>query len=120
MLMPLGNSARFDVGGLEATAVALGVVPKNDNGEKQLPWKFWDELDLRQRLLDCRMYAGGNMKTAISRTGTHHNAVDDAIHQAKMYLGAGMYLAKMYLGAGMCLAGKRELLDEVKQKNWGM
>lgn len=109
MLMPLGNSARFDIGILEHTALALDVVPKNDNGEKQLPWNFWDELDLRQRMLDCRMYAGGNMKTLISRTGTHHNAVDDAIHQAKMYLGGGMYLA-----------GKRETLDEAKQKNWGL
>lgn len=109
MLMPLGNSARFDIGILEHTAMALNVVPKNSNGEKQLPWMFWNELDLRQRLLDCRMYAGGNMKNDIRRTGTHHNAVDDAIHQAKQYLGAGLRLK-----------GETERLLENEQQNWGL
>ena len=109
MLMPMGNSARFDVGGFESTALALGLVPKNENGEKQLPWLYWNELDLRQRVLDCKLFAGVNMKDAIQRTGTHHNAVDDAIHQAKMYL-----------GAGLCIAGKRDVLQGKELLNWGL
>lgn len=92
MLMPLGNSNRFDLGILEATALALELVPKNERGEKQLPWAFWNELDLRTREYDCRMFAGKNVRDAVMRRGTHHNAVDDAVFQAAKFIAAGQLL----------------------------
>lgn len=95
MLMPLGNSNRFDLGILEATALDLGLVPKSERGEKQLPWAYWNELDLRTREYDCRMFAGKNVRDMVERKGTHHNAVDDAIYQAAKFI-----------AGGQCLAGK--------------
>lgn len=41
------------------------------------PWKFWNERDLRT-------LKGLNKTLRIERSGTHHNALDDAIHQARL------------------------------------
>lgn len=42
-----------------------------------LPWKFWQERDLRTlKALD--------KNTRIERAGIHHNALDDALHQARL------------------------------------
>jgi hypothetical protein len=63
-----GNSARFDLGIIEAAYTAIG---------KQAPWEFRNERCYRTvkglpeaRGIECPRY------------GTHHNALDDAISQA--------------------------------------
>ena len=94
MLMPLGNSNRFDIGGIEATALSLGLVQRDEVGNKKLPWNFWDELDLRTREYDCRMFAGKNPRDAVARRGTHHNALDDAIFQAEKFIAGGQLLSR--------------------------
>ena len=42
-----------------------------------LPWKFWEERDLRT-------LKGLSPDLRIERSGTHHNALDDALHQARL------------------------------------
>jgi len=41
------------------------------------PWSFWQERDLRT-------LKGLSPDLRIERSGTHHNALDDAIHQARL------------------------------------
>lgn len=41
------------------------------------PWKFWQERDLRT-------LKALNKGARIERTGTHHHALDDAMHQARL------------------------------------
>lgn len=41
------------------------------------PWKFWQERDLRT-------LKGLSPDLRIERSGTHHNALDDALHQARL------------------------------------
>ena len=43
----------------------------------ELPWNYWQERDLRT-------LKGINKGQRIERTGTHHNALDDALHQARL------------------------------------
>lgn len=42
-----------------------------------IPWNFWQERDLRT-------LKALNKGARIERTGTHHNALDDACHQARL------------------------------------
>lgn len=63
-----GHGASFDPPILEATFRAV---------YKSVPWKFWDIRDTRT-LFDL---AGVSLKD-LPRAGTHHNALDDAKHQA--------------------------------------
>lgn len=42
-----------------------------------IPWSYWQERDLRT-------LKGLNKGLRIERTGTHHNALDDAIYQARL------------------------------------
>ena len=43
----------------------------------EAPWAFYNERDLRT-------LKGLNKRARIERAGTHHNALDDAVHQAKL------------------------------------
>jgi hypothetical protein len=63
-----GNSARFDLGIIEAAYVACG---------KVMPWEFYNERCYRtiKNLQEAR-------EVKLVRFGTHHNALDDAISQA--------------------------------------
>lgn len=45
---------------------------------REVPWKFWDS-----RCTRTAYALGGVNFNAVKRVGTHHNALDDAIHQAK-------------------------------------
>lgn len=63
-----GHGASFDPPILEACFRAVGA---------PVPWKFWDIRDTRT-LFDL---AGVSLKD-FPRAGTHHNALDDAKHQA--------------------------------------
>lgn len=63
-----GNSARFDMGLLEAAYKACG---------KLVPWNFWNEGCYRT-LKNLPMAK----PIQIQRVGQHHNALDDALTQA--------------------------------------
>lgn len=75
-----GNSARFDLGLLEAAYKAC---------RKEVPWEWWRECCYRtmKRL-------PGAKQTPLERFGTHHNALDDAISQA-------VHLRKLYRALGL-------------------
>ncbi len=60
-----GNSARFDCGILEAAYKVCG---------KEVPWQHW-----RER---CYRTAKSMADVSLVRTGTPHNALDDAVTQA--------------------------------------
>ncbi len=72
-----GNGASFDIAILEDLYQQYGL---------PVPWRYFD-------VLDCRtvefMAEGLVDKRSIKRTGDHHNALDDALHQAN-------YVTAMY------------------------
>lgn len=63
-----GNSARFDLGLLEAAYKACG---------KEVPWKFY-----RERCYRTTKSLPGAKQVVLERFGVHHNALDDAVSQA--------------------------------------
>jgi DNA polymerase III epsilon subunit-like protein len=63
-----GNSAAFDLGLLKDAYKACG---------KEAPWQFY-----RERCYRTLKGLPGMDRFKLSRTGTHHNALDDAISQA--------------------------------------
>lgn len=64
-----GNGSIFDITILESWFASVSV---------PVPWKFWNVRDVRT-VVDLSPL---NVKDFI-REGVHHNALDDAIHQAK-------------------------------------
>lgn len=64
-----GNGPSFDMTILEHAYGRIG---------KPAPWRFWN-------VLDCRTVAAmaGKRPPAIGGSGVYHNALDDAVHQAK-------------------------------------
>lgn len=68
-----GNGSSFDLGIL-TTAY--------DKCKLPLPWKFWNERDVRTIVQVGRML-DFNPKQDMPFEGTRHNALDDSIHQAK-------------------------------------
>jgi hypothetical protein len=62
------QGATFDVPVWEAAVTAAGF--------KQVPWKYWDVRDTRTAYA---LY-GFDPRT-VARSGAHHNALDDALHQ---------------------------------------
>lgn len=64
-----GNSARFDMGILDAAYEVCG---------KQTPWQFWSEGDYRTIKQSKRA-----KEIKLVRFGEHHNALDDAVSQAR-------------------------------------
>jgi hypothetical protein len=72
-----GNGAAFD-NAILATAYQICNMQK--------PWEFWNDR--------CYRTAKSlNRHTVLTRTGTHHNALDDAESQAMHLLGMGLKLA---------------------------
>lgn len=70
-----GNGCNFDIGKLETAY-----------GYYKVPWKFWNIRDVRTV---CELAEGLVSKNDIPFIGEKHNALDDAIHQAK-YVSAMM------------------------------
>ena len=68
---PWGNGSTFDISILESILEDYGV---------EIPWKFYNIRDLRT--YKEFVYDGIDL----SRTGTFHNALDDAIYQAEVVL----------------------------------
>lgn len=67
-----GNGSIADITWLDSLFNSAGAGMK-------APWEFWDVRDMRTTMDDADL----DMKS-IPREGTHHNAVDDALHQAKL------------------------------------
>lgn len=68
-VFPWSQGANFDQPILEAAMRAVG---------EEAPWKFWDS-----RCTRTAYDMGGLNPRTIRREGTHHNALDDAVHQAR-------------------------------------
>lgn len=66
-----GNGANFDIGILETAYLQYNQV---------IPWEFWNVRDCRtaEHLAQPFITRG-----QVPRDGTHHNALDDALYQAK-------------------------------------
>jgi len=71
-----GNGSNFDIGKLETAY-----------GFDHIPWKFWNIRDVRTI---CELSKGLVSKNDIEFIGEKHNALDDAIHQAR-------YVSKMVM-----------------------
>lgn len=78
----LGNGAIFDIGKTEATWAEMGI--GYDDVENPFPYAFWAIRDLREQITFTRIMTGINPKDMVEREGVHHNALDDAIYQAKL------------------------------------
>jgi len=74
---PWSQGANFDQPILDAVAIKLGVVDRR--GDPDMPWKFWDSRCTRT----AYGLAGMGPSSMPPRGGTHHNALDDAKHQAR-------------------------------------
>ena len=71
-----GNGATFDISILEDAYTR--------NAERSdIPWAFWNVRDMRTIVALAKQLNGFNHRSIV-REGTHHNAVDDAVHQAKV------------------------------------
>lgn len=70
-----GNGAAFDIALLESAFEKMFPV-------FEIPWKFWNVQDMRT-IVNVAEYLGFNKKR-VPREGDHHNALHDAIHQAKI------------------------------------
>lgn len=68
-----GNGATFDITILEHAYARMS---------KPVPWKFWDIRDMRT-IVEAATKVGLD-KHSVPFEGTAHNAVDDAIHQARV------------------------------------
>jgi hypothetical protein len=78
-----GNSARFDLGLLEAAYKSC---------RKEVPWEWWKE-----RCYRTTKSMPGAKAVPLQRFGTHHNALDDAISQA-------VHLRELYRKLGLTQA----------------
>lgn len=77
---PWGNGATFDVTIIEH-AIDQGSVGLEP------PWVYWNVRDLRT-LVDVAESLAGWKKDSVKRVGVHHNALDDARHQAHLVIEA--------------------------------
>lgn len=67
-----GNGSGFDINLLENLYELCG---------RQPPWRFWQSRDVR-----TAVDMGQVDKKAVTREGTHHNALDDARYQAQLVM----------------------------------
>lgn len=73
----LGNGDIFDIGKTELTWDALGI-------DNPFPYQYWNIRDLREQIRFTKIATGLDPKQFVKREGAHHNALDDAIFQAKL------------------------------------
>lgn len=73
----LGNGDIFDIGKTELTWDALGI-------DNPFPYQYWNIRDLREQIRFTKIATGLDPKQFVKREGVHHNALDDAIFQAKL------------------------------------
>ena len=68
-----GNGSSFDIGILKSAY---------DKCKLPVPWKFWNERDVRT-IVSVGYMLDFNPKKDMPFVGVRHNALDDSIHQAK-------------------------------------
>lgn len=78
----MGNGDIFDIGKTELTWDALGI--SYDDVENPFPYQYWAIRDLREQIRFTKIATGLDPKQFVKREGVHHNALDDAIFQAKL------------------------------------
>lgn len=97
-VMLWGNGANFDVAILDNIF------------SYEAPWEFWNVRDMRTIVWAAGLL--GFNKDSIEREGTHHSAIDDAVHQAKV-------IHKAYATILGCYNAYKELkleIEELKQQ----
>lgn len=72
-----GNGSTADITWLESAFASAG------GFDMAVPWKYWNIRDVRTTVDDAAL-----PRDAVPREGTHHNALDDAVHQAKLVIAA--------------------------------
>ena len=72
-----GNGSSFDITILESAYYAVGWDKDKVYG-KHLPWKFWDIYDMRTLT--------SILGKKLQKTGVDHNALDDAMAEAKLLI----------------------------------
>ena len=77
-----GNGSTFDITILENAYKIIGDIPH--------PWKFWNIRDLRT-LVNAASVIGFNHKQ-LKHVGVYHDALADAVHQAKIAANALNYI----------------------------
>lgn len=77
-----GNGASFDNAIIAHAYRQFGL---------DLPWAFRNDRDVRTIVSLCQELKNVNVLTSLSREGIHHNALDDAIYQAR-YVSLGYAL----------------------------
>lgn len=75
-----GNGSSFDISILDHAY------------EYSTPWKFWNVRDMRTIMALAKDL--GFDKNNIAREGDHHNALDDAIHQARLISAAYQHIMR--------------------------
>lgn len=86
-----GNGSSFDVTIIEhaINTGSVGLVA---------PWSFWNVRDVRT-VVDLAETITPWRKASVERDGVHHNALDDAAHQARLVLGGMVALGHKYTAA---------------------
>jgi DNA polymerase III epsilon subunit-like protein len=72
-----GNGSSFDITILESAYYAIGWDKDKVYGD-HLPWKFWDIYDMRTLT--------SLLGKKLEKTGVNHNALDDAMAEAKLLI----------------------------------
>lgn len=83
---PWSHGSSFDLAHLDEVYIRLGI---------PLPWRYWNVRDTRTvfaQVLQVASKRGEMAPREHKREGTHHNALDDAKHQAKGVVEAYGYL----------------------------
>lgn len=75
-----GNGASFD-------NAILSDAYKNSL-KTDVPWKFWNDRDIRTLLGDHKERTGIDLKKTVPFVGERHSALEDARHQAKLVIKA--------------------------------
>jgi len=94
-----GNGANFDV------AILDNIFGYED------PWEFWNVRDMRTLVWIAS--AIGFDKESIEREGTHHSAIDDAVHQAKVISKAYRQVKGLYNAYYELKASHTTLIDKM-------
>lgn len=82
-----GNGSHFDITLLDHAYHKSGSIQ---------PWQFWNVRDMRT-ILSVASELGFDKKL-VKREGIHHNAVDDAVYQAKVMIAAHKYIMSLTEG----------------------
>lgn len=78
-----GNSRRLQVWGNGASFDNAIIAHVYRQSGLELPWAFRNDRDVRTIVSLCNELRNVNVLSSVTREGIHHNALDDAIYQAR-------------------------------------